>query len=90
MRKFKYAHEAAKLANTSSYGLSASLWTKDLSRAHKVAHELEAGTVWVNTWLKRDLRMPFGGWKQSGIGRDGAEHSLLFYTEQKTVSIDFG
>jgi len=89
VRSFKYAHEAAKLANTSSYGLSASIWTKDLSKAHKVAAEIEAGTVWVNTWLKRDLRMPFGGWKQSGIGRDGAEHSLSFYTEQKTVCINY-
>ncbi len=90
VRSFKYAHEAVKLANTSPYGLSASIWTSDLSRAHKVAHEIEAGTVWVNQWLKRDLRMPFGGWKQSGIGRDGAEHSLSFYSEQKTVCINFG
>jgi len=90
VRSFKYAHEAATLANTNSYGLSASIWTKDLARAHKTAAAVEAGTVWVNTWLKRDLRMPFGGMKHSGIGREGADRSLSFYTEQKTVCINYG
>lgn len=84
---FKYPADAVKWANTSSYGLSASLWTKDLARAHKVAAQIQAGTVWVNTWMKRDLGMPFGGMKQSGIGREGGELSLQTYSELKTVCI---
>lgn len=84
---FKYQHEAVKWANTSPYGLSASLWTKDVSRAHKVASQIEAGTVWVNTWMMRDLRMPFGGVKHSGLGREGGDHSLDFFTESKTVCV---
>ena len=85
--KFKYAHEAVKWANTSSYGLSASLWTQDVSRAHNVAAQLQVGTVWVNTWGLRDVRMPFGGVKKSGIGREGGEESLRAYTETKTVCV---
>lgn len=84
---FKYPHEAVKWANTSPYGLSASVWTKDVARAHKVAAQIQAGTVWVNTWMLRDLRVPFGGMKQSGVGREGGEYSLDFYTETKTVCI---
>jgi aminomuconate-semialdehyde/2-hydroxymuconate-6-semialdehyde dehydrogenase len=87
VQKFKYAHEAVKWANTSSFGLSASLWTKDLSRAHKSAAQINAGTVWINTWMQRDLRVPFGGMKQSGIGREGGEFSLDFYTEAKNICV---
>lgn len=87
---FKYAHEVVQWANTSRYGLSASIWTRDLSRAHKIAQKLEVGTVWVNTWMKRDLRMPFGGFKASGLGREGGEASIDFFTEQKTITIDLG
>ncbi len=87
IRSFKYPKEAVKWANTTPYGLSASIWTKDISRAHKVAAQLDVGTVWVNTWLKRDLRMPFGGVKASGLGREGGEDSLKFFTESKTVCI---
>ena len=86
---FKYMHEVADWSNTVRYGLSASVWTTDLSRAHKMAQKLEVGTVWVNTWLNRDLRMPFGGQKASGYGREGGEYSLDFYTEQKTVCVEF-
>lgn len=85
---FKYQHEAVKWANTSPYGLSASIWTKDISRAHKVAAQIQAGTVWVNTWAMRDLRVPFGGAKQSGVGREGGDYSLNFYTETKTISVE--
>lgn len=84
---FKYPKDAVKWANTTPYGLSASIWTSDLKRAHKVAAQLDAGTVWVNTWLKRDLRMPFGGVKESGLGREGGEDSIKFFTESKTVCI---
>lgn len=87
IRSFKYPKEAVKWANTTPYGLSASIWTQDISRAHKVAADLDVGTVWVNTWLKRDLRMPFGGVKASGLGREGGEDSLKFFTESKTVCI---
>lgn len=84
---FKYPPEAIKWANNSPYGLSASIWTNDLTKAHRLAREVDAGTVWVNTWLKRDLRMPFGGTKASGLGREGGEHSLDFFTETKTVCV---
>jgi len=87
LRSFKYPKDAVKWANTTPYGLSASIWTSDLKRAHKVAAQLDAGTVWVNTWLKRDLRMPFGGVKESGLGREGGEDSIKFFTESKTVCI---
>lgn len=90
MTSFKYPLDGIKWANTSPYGLSASLWTQDLAKAHKMAALVQAGTVWVNTWLKRDLRVPFGGMKASGIGREGGDFSIDFYTEQKTVCIDLG
>lgn len=87
INSFKYPHDAVKWANNSPYGLSASVWTKNLSQAHKVAAGLRVGTVWINTWLKRDLRMPFGGAKVSGLGREGGEHSLDFYSDIKTVCV---
>lgn len=84
---FKTEEEVIEMANNIQYGLSASIWTENLKRAHKVAHALETGTVWVNCWLLRDLRVPFGGVKHSGIGRASGEHSIDFYTEQKTICI---
>jgi aminomuconate-semialdehyde/2-hydroxymuconate-6-semialdehyde dehydrogenase len=84
---FGSEEEAVALANRSRYGLSASVWTRDLSRAHRVAAAIESGTVWVNTWLLRDLRVPFGGMKESGVGREGGFDSLEFFTEAKTVCI---
>lgn len=78
---------AIEAANCVAYGLSASIWTKDIKRAHNVAAALHVGTVWVNCWLVRDLRVPFGGQKHSGVGREGGEYSLEFYTEQKTVCV---
>jgi len=86
---FDTVDEAITIANDTKYGLSASVWTQDLSRAHRVAQALDSGTIWVNTWLMRDLRVPFGGLKASGIGREGGSHSIDFYTELKTVSIKF-
>lgn len=79
--------EAVHMANDSAYGLAAALWTTDLSRAHRVAQEIEAGIVWVNSWFLRDLRTPFGGVKLSGIGREGGIHSLNFYSELKNICI---
>jgi aminomuconate-semialdehyde/2-hydroxymuconate-6-semialdehyde dehydrogenase len=86
---FRGEREALELANGTSYGLSASLWTRDLSRAHRLAEALECGTVWVNCWLLRDLRVPFGGAKQSSIGREGGEYALRFFTDPKTVCIRY-
>lgn len=74
-------------ANGTRYGLAASVWTNDLRRAHRVAGALDAGTVWINTWLLRDLRVPFGGMKESGVGREGGDEALRFFTEPKTVSL---
>lgn len=87
LNSFKYAHEAVKWANNSQYGLSASVWTKNLNQAHKIAADLKVGTVWINTWMKRDLRVPFGGAKSSGLGREGGDLSIDFYTETKTVCV---
>jgi aminomuconate-semialdehyde/2-hydroxymuconate-6-semialdehyde dehydrogenase len=79
--------EAVAIANGVSYGLSASVWTRDLARAHRISAALDVGMVWVNTWLKRDLRVPFGGVKASGVGREGGDHSLSFYTNDKNVCV---
>jgi len=84
---FDSEEEVIKRANALDYGLAASVWTTNLSRAHRVPSRIEAGIVWVNSWFLRDLRTPFGGMKQSGIGREGGVHSLEFYTELKNVCI---
>lgn len=87
IQKFKDINEAIDLANDTSYGLSASIWTNNPNTTELCAQKLNVGTVWVNTWLHRDLTMPFGGAKQSGIGREGGVHSLEFFSELKTVCI---
>jgi aminomuconate-semialdehyde/2-hydroxymuconate-6-semialdehyde dehydrogenase len=79
--------EVVEWANGTAYGLASSLWTRDLSRAHRLAERIQSGTVWVNCWLVRDLRVPFGGMKQSGVGREGGEEALRFFTEPKNVCI---
>jgi aminomuconate-semialdehyde/2-hydroxymuconate-6-semialdehyde dehydrogenase len=79
--------EAIRFANATRYGLSSSVWTRDLSRAHRVAAAIESGTVWINCWLLRDLRVPFGGMKESGVGREGGWDSLHFFTEPKNVCV---
>jgi aminomuconate-semialdehyde/2-hydroxymuconate-6-semialdehyde dehydrogenase len=84
---FDSDEEAIAFANSTRYGLSASVWTRNLQRAHRVAAALDAGTVWINCWLLRDLRVPFGGAKESGVGREGGFESLRFFTEAKNVCL---
>jgi len=79
--------EAVAFANSTRYGLSSSVWTRDLQRAHRVAAAIDSGTVWINCWLLRDLRVPFGGMKESGVGREGGFDSLQFFTEAKNVCV---
>ncbi len=79
--------EVIGFANSTRYGLSSSVWTRDLQRAHRVAAAIESGTVWINCWLLRDLRVPFGGAKESGVGREGGFDSLDFFTEAKNVCV---
>ncbi|XP_055327726.1 2-aminomuconic semialdehyde dehydrogenase-like [Paramacrobiotus metropolitanus] len=87
---FDNEEEVVERANAVKYGLCAVVWTKDLSRTHRLARKLHVGTVWANCWLVRDLNMPFGGSKASGIGREGCKESLDFYTESRTVCIKLG
>jgi aminomuconate-semialdehyde/2-hydroxymuconate-6-semialdehyde dehydrogenase len=87
VRPFDTEDEVIRLANDTPYGLAAMVWTENLSRAHRVAGQLEVGICWVNSWFLRDLRTAFGGMGQSGIGREGGVHSLEFYTESTNVCI---
>jgi aminomuconate-semialdehyde/2-hydroxymuconate-6-semialdehyde dehydrogenase len=84
---FDTEDEVIGYANDCDYGLASSVWTQNLSRAHRVAERIHTGTVWINCWLVRDLRVPFGGMKQSGVGREGGEEALRFFTEPKNVCI---
>jgi aminomuconate-semialdehyde/2-hydroxymuconate-6-semialdehyde dehydrogenase len=88
VQAFDTEEEAVHLANDTPYGLNAMVFTENLRRAHRVAGALRAGTVWVNCFFVRDLRAPFGGYKDSGIGREGGRHSREFFTEAKTVVIE--
>jgi len=81
--------EVVKMANGTKYGLAASVWTKDLNVAHRMADQLDMGIVWVNSWLIRDLRTPFGGMKDSGVGREGGWEALRFFTEPKNIFIKY-
>ena len=82
---FEDEEDAIQKANESNYGLSATIWTEDKEKANRVSNHIAAGVVWVNCWLVRDLRTPFGGMKQSGLGREGGSEALRFFTEQKNV-----
>ena len=84
---FDREDEVIAYANDCDYGLASSVWTQNLSRAHRVAEQIHTGTVWVNCWLLRDLRVPFGGMKQSGVGREGGNEALRFFTEPKNICI---
>tara|TARA_R100001530_G_scaffold132716_1_gene105389 strand:+ start:1318 stop:2769 length:1452 start_codon:yes stop_codon:yes gene_type:complete len=86
---FETEEEALQMANSVKYGLSSTLWTSDLNRTMRISKEIEAGIVWVNTWLNRDLRTPFGGMKDSGVGREGGFEALRFFTETKNVCIKY-
>lgn len=88
LQKFRSEEEALELANACDYGLAATVWTQDISRANRVASKLEAGIIWVNCWLLRDLRTPFGGMKNSGVGREGGWEALKFFTEAKNVCVE--
>jgi len=86
---FKDENEVIRRSNAVDYGLCSSVYTENLQRANRVASQLEVGTVWINSWLIRDLHMPFGGMKMSGIGRESFEDSRKFFTEAKTVCITY-
>jgi aminomuconate-semialdehyde/2-hydroxymuconate-6-semialdehyde dehydrogenase len=84
---FDSEDEAIEIANEVRYGLAASVWTSNLGKAHRVSAQLETGMVWVNTWLLRDLRVPFGGIKDSGVGREGGRYSLEFFSESRNICV---
>jgi len=84
---FETEEEALMMANSTQYGLASTVWTENLSKAHRVAGKIQSGIVWINCWLLRDLRTPFGGVKQSGVGREGGWNAMNFFTEQKNVCI---
>lgn len=85
LQKFHTKEEALQLANDTTYGLSASVWTNNMSTSQYISKHLEAGIIWINTWLKRDLRTPFGGMKNSGVGREGGWDAMRFFTEPKNI-----
>ena len=86
---FDYEDEVIKYANSTKYGLSATVWTKDLNKANRMSQLLQSGIVWINCWLVRDLRTPFGGVKDSGVGREGGTYALNFFTETTNVCISY-
>ena len=84
---FDTEEQVIEMANSTKYGLSASIFTENISKGHRVAASIDSGVVWINTWLLRDLRIPFGGMKHSGVGREGGFKSLEFFTEPKNVCV---
>lgn len=84
---FETEEEVLKYANSTTYGLSATIWTENLTRAHRMAEKIQSGIIWINCWLVRDLRTPFGGMKGSGVGREGGFEALNFFTEPKNVCV---
>jgi 4-(gamma-glutamylamino)butanal dehydrogenase len=85
--RFNEPDDAIRIANDTNYGLAAGLWTKDITLAHRAAREIRAGLVWINGWDSCDITVPFGGFKQSGFGRDRSLHALHKYADLKSVSI---
>ncbi|WP_144393131.1 aldehyde dehydrogenase [Pleionea sediminis] len=89
IQPFDSDEEALSLANGTDYGLATSIWSNNLTRCHSLAKQLDFGIVWINSWLLRDLRTPFGGMKSSGVGREGGEEAMRFFTEPKNVCIKY-
>lgn len=89
IQPFDTVDDAIDLANDTEYGLSSSVWTSNMKRGHEVASRIDSGVVWINCWLVRDLRTPFGGMKQSGVGREGGQEALRFWTEPKNVCVKY-
>jgi len=87
IQPFDKEEEAIQYANATPYGLACTIWTENLKRAHRVAHKVDSGIIWINCWLLRDLRTPFGGMKQSGVGREGGFHAIEFFKEKKNVCV---
>jgi aminomuconate-semialdehyde/2-hydroxymuconate-6-semialdehyde dehydrogenase len=87
LHRFSDEDEAVAIANNTRYGLAGSIWTGDLERGRRISEAIETGMVWVNSWLHRDLRVPFGGVKDSGVGREGGEWSLGFFSEAMNVCV---
>jgi aminomuconate-semialdehyde/2-hydroxymuconate-6-semialdehyde dehydrogenase len=83
---FASEEEVIEMTNSTPYGLSASIWSSDVNRCHRVSQQIRTGIVWVNCWFARDLRTPFGGQKSSGIGREGGRYGLDFFSEMKTIA----
>jgi aminomuconate-semialdehyde/2-hydroxymuconate-6-semialdehyde dehydrogenase len=86
---FETEEEVIMMANSTPFGLACSIWTKDIERGHRMAEAIESGIIWVNTWMVRDLRTPFGGMKESGIGREGGFEAMRFFTEPKNVFVKY-
>lgn len=89
LQSFKTDEQALELANCSQYGLASSIWTTNLNRAHRLAEQIQTGIVWINCWLLRDLRTPFGGMNNSGVGREGGYEAMRFFTEPKNICINY-
>jgi aminomuconate-semialdehyde/2-hydroxymuconate-6-semialdehyde dehydrogenase len=87
LQPFESVEEVLEMANSTRYGLSARVWTNDIPKAHRVSRRLESGLVWINTWMMRDLRTPFGGVKESGMGREGGMEALRFFSEVKNICV---
>ena len=90
MHPFRTEDDVVEAVNSVQYGLAGSVWTRDLTTAHRVCRRINSGVLWVNCWLHRDLRTPFGGTKASGVGREGGAFSLDFYSELKNVCVFVG
>ena len=89
MQSFETEAEAVALANATNYGLAVSIWTQNIDRAHRMSSQFESGIVWINCWMNRDLRTPFGGVKNSGLGREGGTEALEFFSETKNVCLEY-